>query len=196
MKPAHRGMVPGRPPQLGDSTISTASGSRIKRTLALVTLFGACCFGQAAFADETGSPDSHARSGTWRLNLEESIAPQGRAFNPYVVSMGQRGSELTFAYTATGPDEQKHEFGYDGKADGVVRELPGSGDTAGMKGAMILLPSGLIESRLWAQDGSYENKFCIPLADEQQMACLATVTYPDGHTTFFKQVLDRVAPEE
>ena len=167
-----------------------------RRNLVLVALFSACCFGQGALADEGRNAEALTKSGTWRLNLEESIAPQGRTFNPYVVTMTQRESLLKFAYTATGPDGKKHTFSYDSKADGVVRELPGSGDTAGMKGAMILLPSGLIESRLWAKDGSYENKICIPLAGEQQMACLATITYPDGHTTFFKQVLDRVPAED
>ena len=176
--------------------MSMTSSSKSIRTLVLVALFSAGCFGQAALADEGGSRDADARSGTWRLNLEESIAPQGRVFNPYVVTLTRRDELLTFAYTATGPNGEKHTFGYDSKADGVVRELPGSGDTAGMKGAMILLPSGLIESRLWAKDGSYENKICIPLAGEQQMACLATITYPDGHTTFFKQVLDRVPAED
>jgi hypothetical protein len=58
--------------------MSTTSGSRTGRALALVTLLGACCFGHAALADETDGTDSHARSGTWRLNLEESIAPADR----------------------------------------------------------------------------------------------------------------------
>jgi len=158
----------------------------------LVALFSAGCFGQGALAGDDGREAKHPRIGTWRLNLEESIAPQGVAFKPYVVEVTRADTVLEFAYTATGPDGKEHTFGSSSEADGVVRDLPGSGDTAGMKGAMIRLPNGSYEARLWAKDGTYENKFCQILAGEQQNVCLATVTHPDGHVTFFKQVLDRV----
>lgn len=146
---------------------------------------------QSAMAGQDGK-DQHPRLGKWQLNLEESIPPQGKQFNPYVVEVTRADTVLEFSYTATSPDGKEHTFGSSSIADGVVRELPGSGDTAGLKGAMIQLPNGSYEARLWAPDGSYENKFCQVQAGYQKQVCLATVTHADGHVTFFKQVLDRI----
>lgn len=154
---------------------------------------GACAL--RGSAEESESPTSHPRLGKWRLNLEESIEPQGVTFRPYVVEVLRADDILEFEYTATGPDGREHTFGSSSVADGVVRELPGSGDTAGLRGAMIRLPNGSYEARLWAADGSYENKFCQVLNGHEKQVCLATVTHADGHVTFFKQVLDRVQDE-
>ncbi|MCR9095118.1 MAG: hypothetical protein NXI30_12940 [bacterium] len=146
-------------------------------------------------AEEPEPPAPHPRLGKWRLNLEESIPPQGATFRPYVVEVLRADDVLEFEYTATGPDGRRHSFGSSSIADGVVRDLPGSGDTAGLRGAMIRLPNGSYEARLWAPDGSYENKFCQVMKGFEKQVCLATVTHADGHVTFFKQVLDRVKDE-
>jgi len=158
----------------------------------LVMILSAMCFARAATAADEGSGASGPMLGTWRLNLEESIPPQGVSFDPFVVVVGRADSVIDFAYTATGPDGREHTFSFGGPADGVVRELPASGSKAGMKGAMIRLPSGSYESRLWTSSGRYENKFCQVVAGGQKQVCLATLTYPDGSVAFFKQVLDRV----
>ena len=158
----------------------------------LVTILSAMCFSRAAIAADDGPDVSGPMLGTWRLNLEESIPPQGVEFDPFVVVVSRADSVIEFAFTATAPDGSEHTFGFGGPADGVVRELPASGSRAGMKGAMIRLPSGSYESRLWTRSGRYENKFCQVVAGGQRQVCLATLAYPDRSVTFFKQVLDRV----
>ena len=168
--------------------------SKCARILVLSAVAGllASCASAGEAAGDTAESPSHPRLGAWKLNLEESIAPQGAQFRPYVVVVTRADSVLEFSYTATGPDGKKHTFGSSSQADGVVRDLPGSGETAGLKGAMTQLPNGSYEAQLWAKDGTYENKFCQVLAGYQKQVCLATVTHPDGHVTFFKQVLDKV----
>jgi hypothetical protein len=165
---------------------------RSKHTRSLIVVIPLCWLALAAAAGDAGVNAKHPRLGTWKLNLEESIAPQGVEFRPYVVEVTRADSVLEFAYTATTPDGKTHSFQSSSEADGVVRDLPGSGETAGLKGAMIRLPNGSYEARLWAKDGSYENKFCQVLAGEEKQVCLATMTHADGHVTFFKQVLDKV----
>ena len=158
----------------------------------LITILSPTCLSLAAMAADDGPGASGPMLGTWRLNLEESIPPQGVEFEPFVVVVSRADSVIEFAFTATATDGSEHTFGFGGPADGVVRELPASGSRAGMKGAMIHLPSGSYESRLWTKSGRYENKFCQVVAGGQRQVCLATLTYPDGSVTFFKQVLDRV----
>ena len=163
-----------------------------KHLCVLVTILSAMCFSRAATAADDGPGASGPMLGTWHLNLEESIPPQGVEFDPFVVVVSRADSVLDFAFTTTAPDGSEHTFGFGGPADGVVRELPASGSRSGMKGAMIRLPSGSYESRLWTRSGRYENKFCQVVAGGQRQVCMATLTYPDGSVTFFKQVLDRV----
>ena len=163
------------------------------RARVFVLILGAMCFAGISMAADGDSDAAGPMLGTWRLNLEESIPPQGISFDPFVVVVGRADSVIDFAYTATGPDGREHTFSYGGPADGVVRELPASGSKEGLKGAMIRLPSGSYESRLWTSSGRYENKFCQVVAGGQKQVRLATLTYPDGTVTFFKQVLDRVA---
>jgi len=137
----------------------------------------------AASAEEQGAVRSSI--GTWKLNLKESIAPQGRQFEPYTIVLRRADDVLDFTYHGF-RDGKPFEFSYAAKADGVVHELEG-----GMRGAMIRLPSGNYEARLWLPDGSYENKFCQLAAGGKQQICLATVTQADGSVVFFKQVQDR-----
>jgi hypothetical protein len=129
--------------------------------------------------------DKFSAVGTWKLNLKESIAPQGKQFSPYTVVVRGTGDIVDYTYHGF-QDGKPYEFTYKAKADGVVRDMGG-----GLKAAMLRLPSGNIDARLWAPDGSYENKFCQLSADGMQVICLATVTYPDGSVVFFKQVQDR-----
>lgn len=129
--------------------------------------------------------DKNSSIGTWRLNLSESIAPQGRNFDPYTVVLKSKDGVLNFTYQST-RDGKPYEFAYDAEADGVARDVGG-----GMKAAMVRLPSGNIEARMWLPDGSFENKFCQLSADGMKNVCLATITQPDGSVVFFKQVMDR-----
>ncbi|MBV6423997.1 MAG: hypothetical protein NAOJABEB_01807 [Steroidobacteraceae bacterium] len=148
----------------------------------VVLLVGMILLGSAV-ADE---PRDHSSSiGTWKLNLKESIAPQGRQFNPYTVVLRRADDMLDFSYYGV-REGKPFNFVYTAKADGVVRDLE-----HGIKAAMIRLPSGNYEARLWLPDGTYENKFCQLAAGGQQQICLATVTEPDGSVVFFKQVQDR-----
>lgn len=147
-----------------------------------VMSIGALSIGISA-ATEQGNPRSAL--GTWKLNLKESIAPQGRGFNPYTVILRRADDVLDFTYHGF-REGKPFEFTYAAKADGIVRELEG-----GLKAAMIRLPSGNYEARLWLPDGSYEDKFCQLAAGGKQQICLATITQPDGSVVFFKQVQDK-----
>lgn len=135
-----------------------------------------------AATDDQGS----SAIGAWKLNLAESIAPQGSPFRPYTVVVKRADDVLDFAYTSVGENGQPFRFGYAGKADGVVRDLEG-----GLKGSMTRMPSGNYDAKLWASDGTYENKFCQLLAGGRKQVCMATVTAANGNVVFFKQVLDR-----
>lgn len=155
------------------------------RAMAAIIVLGTAMAPALAAGDSATDASTNSKLGTWKLNLKESIAPQGRAFNPYTVVVRRADEVLDFTYHGF-REGQPYEFHYTAKADGVVREVEG-----GMKAAMILLPSGNYEARLWLPDGSYENKFCQMTAGGKQQVCLATVTQPDGSVVFFKQVQDR-----
>lgn len=147
---------------------------------AVILLGTAAC---AASADEQTVRSS---IGSWKLNLQESIAPQGRQFSPYTVVLRRADDVLDFTYHGF-HDGKPFEFTYAAKADGEVREVEG-----GIKAAMVRLPSGNYQARLWLPDGSYEEKFCQLAAGGKQQICLATVTQADGSVVFFKQVQDRL----
>lgn len=153
----------------------------LKLGAATVAMIAAPAIALAAPADK--APSS---VGTWKLNLAESIAPQGSPFHPYTVVVKRADEVLDFTYSEERATGEPFEFAYSGKADGVVRDLGG-----GLKGAMVPLPSGNYEARLWSPNGTYVNKFCQLDAGGNKDICLATVTAPNGDVTFFKQVLDR-----
>jgi hypothetical protein len=124
--------------------------------------------------------------GTWKLNVRDSIAPQGITFREYTVVVRRDDEILDFTYTAPLPDGKTYSFGYKGKPDGSIQPMEGGG-----KEAMTRLPSGNIEARLWSADGTLETKYCQLDASRNRNVCLATVTAPNGNTVFFKQVMDR-----
>lgn len=155
--------------------------NRLTGIIASVLLVGTST--TPALADESGAHQSSI--GIWKLNLKESIAPQGRQFDPYTVELRRADEILDFTYHGF-REGKPFDFSFVAKADGVVHELE-----HGLKAAMIRLPSGNYEARLWLPDGSYENKFCQLSANAKQQICLATVTQPDGSVIFFKQVQDR-----
>ena len=126
--------------------------------------------------------------GTWKLNVEESIAPQGQTFRSYTVVIRSASPDVDWTYHNTDKEGRPFEFTFKGKADGVVRELPG---VPGLKGSMTLLPSGIVDAKLWSADGTYENKFCIMGVTLRRQTCLATVTSPHGDVVFFKQIIDK-----
>ena len=126
--------------------------------------------------------------GTWKLNVAESIAPQGTTFHPYTVVIRSAEGLLDYTYYNTDEKGQKVEFSYKAPADGKVREIAG---IPGMTGSMPLLPSGIVDAKLWSADGTYENKFCIMGVTLRKQTCMATVTSPNGHVAFFKQVIDK-----
>lgn len=126
--------------------------------------------------------------GTWKLNVAESIAPQGTTFQPYTVVIKSASPNLDYTYYNTDEKGEKIEFTYNGPADGKVRDIPG---IKGMTGSMTLLPSGIVDAKLWSADGTYENKFCIMGVTLRKQTCMATVTSPHGHVVFFKQVIEK-----
>lgn len=127
--------------------------------------------------------------GTWKLNLEESIPPQGNKFQPYTVVIKAASPTLVdFTYTTVDEKGNKVEFAYKNAPDGKVRDIPG---IPGLKGSMTMLPSGILDAKLWSPDGTYENKFCILGVTLRKQTCLATVTSPQGDVVFFKQVIDK-----
>jgi len=143
----------------------------------------------AATADTKPNPNQNPNIGTWKLNLEESIPPQGKKFHPYTVVIKEGSPSLVdFTYTNIDDNGNKVEFNYKAPPDGQVRDIPG---IPGLKGSMTLLPSGIMDAKLWSPDGTYENKFCILGITLRKQTCLATVTSPQGDVVFFKQVIDK-----
>lgn len=138
----------------------------------------------------TRAQGADPRVGTWRLNLDQSIPPQGIRFDPFVatVTAGEPGT-LTFSYRATRPDGTSVDFSYDGVLDGKVRPLPGN---AGLEGSFEFLWGGIIRSVLRWKDGTVEDKACnLDLAARHQ-TCMGMFTSPQGHVSFFKQVIDKI----
>lgn len=136
------------------------------------------------------APASDPRVGTWRLNLAQSIPPQGTAFDPFVatVTAGKPGT-LSFHYRATRPDGTSVDFSYDGVLDGKMHPLPGN---ARLEGSFEFLWGGIIRSVLRWRDGTVEDKACTLDLAVRHQTCIGTMTAPQGHVVFFKQVLDRI----
>lgn len=128
--------------------------------------------------------------GTWTLNLEQSIPPQGRNFQPFSLVIRESGEMLDFTQTTTDGQRRLVEFSHRTPTDGVVRELPGM---PGAKAAFTRLPSGVIDAKLWLPDGSLQNKICVLQVSLDRQVCLATITSSSGHTVFFKHVLDKTS---
>lgn len=133
--------------------------------------------------------ESSASIGTWRLNLTESIPPQGKSFRPFTVTIREAGSVLDFTQTEMGSDGQPRSFSHRTPTDGVERPVPG---LPGATMTMTLLPSGLIDAKLRFPNGSLQNKVCMMQPGLKRQVCFATITAPGGEVTFFKHVLDRV----
>ena len=142
----------------------------------------------AALGASAANAEQNPSIGTWKLNVAESIAPQGTTFQPYTVIVRSDAPNLDYTYYNTNEKGEKVEFSYKGPADGKVRDIPG---IPGMTGSMTRLPSGIVDAKLWSADGTYENKFCIMGVTLRKQTCMATVTSPHGHVVFFKQVIDK-----
>lgn len=154
----------------------------LKTNAAVLSLLASCSALAAA-------PEPNPLIGTWKLNLEQSIAPQGSRFDPFTVVTKRADTHLDFTYTATDRHGKPVTFSYNAIADGVERAIPSS--VTGLKATNTRLPSGAYESGLRMPDGSYENKFCQVDASRIRMICMAAVTQADGSVVFFKQVLDK-----
>lgn len=141
----------------------------------------------ASVADASDEKDAYL--GTWELNLEESIAPPGRPFRPFRVTVYESGEFLDFTQISTNAAGEPTEFSHRTRIDGVERELPGM---PGARAAFTRLPSGVVDAKLRFPDGSLQNKICVMQPSMRQQMCLATITSPLGHTVFFKHVLDKV----
>lgn len=126
--------------------------------------------------------------GSWSLNLEESIPPQGKVFRPFSLAIRESGAVLDFTQTTIDAQGHPVQFSHRTPTDGVVRELPGM---PGARAAFTRLPSGVIDAKLWFPDGSLQNKICVLQVSLERQVCLATITSPLGHTVFFKHVLDK-----
>lgn len=152
---------------------------------ALPKICAALCLGLAlpAHADEGRVV------GTWTLNLEQSIPPQGRRFQPFTIVIRESGAMLDFTQHTTLPNGRAHALSHRTPTDGVERDLPGM---PGARVAMTLLPSGVIDAKLRFADGSLQNKVCLLQVSLDQQVCFATITAPNGNVSFFRHVLDRV----
>jgi len=140
-----------------------------------------------AMAKAEGASDP--RTGTWKLNITQSIPPQGKSFAPFtaVVHPAPQGS-LDFTYRSELPDGQVEEFGYRAQIDGVLRDLPGN---MRLKGAMTPMAGNIIRSLLRWPDGTEEDKICNLDITLQQQTCIGIMTSPQKDVVFFKQVLDK-----
>ena len=147
-------------------------------------------FGLGPLANPAAAQSETAASiGSWRLNLAESIPPQGKTFRAFDVTIHEAGPMLSFTQTETGADGKPRSFSHRTPTDGVEREVPGF---PGAKMTMTLLPSGLIDAKLRFPNGSLQNKVCMMQPGLKRQVCFATITAPGGEVTFFKHVLDRV----
>ena len=159
---------------------------RSRRSIAALAIAG------LSWTPALAQEDPAQLTGSWVLNLEQSIPPQGRTFSPFTVVVHESGDILDFTQYTTHPSGQVSEFSHRSPTDGVVRELPGM---PGARAAFTRLPSGVIDAQLWFPDGSLQNKFCVLQPSRDRQVCLATITSPSGTTVFFRHVLDRVDPD-
>ncbi len=136
--------------------------------------------------------DNSALVGSWKLNLEESIPPQGKVFRPFSLVIRESGAMLDFTQITTDAKGNPVEFSHRTPTDGITRELPGMPVA---KAAFTRLPNGVIDAKLWFPDGSLQNKICVLQVSQTRQVCLATVTSPLGHTAFFKHVLDKASSD-
>lgn len=130
--------------------------------------------------------------GTWVLNLEESIPPQGTTFRAFTVTIRESGEMLDFTQITSDASGNEVEFSHRSPTDGIVRELPGM---PGTRAAFTRLPSGVIDAQLWYPDGTHQNKICVLQVSLRTQVCLATITSPSGHTVFFRHVLDKTSED-
>lgn len=155
------------------------------RTLAM----GVACASLVINGPALATGKEWSETGTWALNLEQSIPPQGRTFRPFTVVVRSSDDVLDFTQTTTDAAGKEIAFSHSSPTDGVVRDLPGM---PGAKAAFTRLPSGVIDAKLWFPDGSLQNKICVLETSLRRQVCLATITSPSGNTVFFKHVLDKV----
>ena len=132
------------------------------------------------------APSPSPYVGTWKKNSGESIGMPDPGGSEVVV-ITRHDVVLAYTWTGTGSDGKTETFSYSGAVDGKIRSLPGN---AGLRGAMIPTPSGIIEGKLWAADGSLEDKFCF-LTTPRKMTCFATLTDGAGKISLFKEVFER-----
>ncbi len=104
-----------------------------------------------------------------------------------IVVITRHDTVLAYTWTGISSAGKTETFSYSGPVDGEVRPLPGN---AGLRGAMIPTPSGVVEGKLWGPDGSLEDKFCF-LTAPRRMTCFATLTDAAGKVSLFKEVFDR-----
>lgn len=124
--------------------------------------------------------------GVWKKNATESLGmadPGGSE----TVKIRRHDAVLDYTWTGVGSDGKIETFSFKGPVDGKVQALPGD---AGLRGAMIRTPDGVIEGKLWFKDGSIEDKFCI-LTTPKKLTCFATVTDASGKASLFKEVFDK-----
>jgi hypothetical protein len=125
--------------------------------------------------------------GTWKKNAAESLGMADPGGSETVV-IRRHDTVLDYTWTGTGSDGKTETFSFKGPVDGKEQALPGD---AGLRGAMIPTPEGVIEGKLWFKDGSIEDKFCI-LTTPKRLTCFATFTDSAGKQSLFREVFDKV----
>jgi len=159
-----------------EDALRIGSGFHVALSAALVGLWA---MGASA------APDPYV--GSWKKNVAESMGmpdPKGQE----ITEIRRHDTVLDFTWSGVSSDGRKDTFSYSGPVDGKEKALPG-GD--GLRGAMIRTPEGVIEGKLWAKDGSSEDKFCI-LSDPKRLTCFATYTDSAGKVSLFKEVFDKM----
>lgn len=129
--------------------------------------------------------------GTWKLNLEESRDEHGQRYKSGFTVVIRSGYPVQdYTYIGDPVDGGKpYVFSFKARPDGTVL----SNGEGGGKYSMEILPSGIVDAKLWSADGVFENKFCIPYASMKKIICLATLTDKNGVRTMFTNVLDKVS---
>jgi hypothetical protein len=71
--------------------------------------------------------DSAAFVGTWKLNLDKSKYPAGRAPKSLTRTVSADGDNLTYKFDGVGPDGAALSYGFTCKLDGKDVEVTGAG---------------------------------------------------------------------
>lgn len=143
--------------------------------------------GASGTALAASATSDSGRVGTWKVNVEKSIPPQGEVQHPYTVVTRRADTVLDFTFH-TEKDGKPYQYSWNAQADGTVREI-----VPGIRGKVELLPGKSYKMTMWYdKTGMVEEQVCLLQIGGDRMECYATFTQAMGAVVFTKVVMDRV----